>query len=69
MRADFLAVADHFGIGSSPKVLKLVNEAVAVWPEFARAAKLSEAETRSAAILAVFADWKHALPQIFQEPQ
>ncbi|MBI3775493.1 MAG: type II toxin-antitoxin system HipA family toxin [Gammaproteobacteria bacterium] len=44
-RADLLAVADRFGIGSAPKVLKLVNEAVAAWPEFARAAKVSTAET------------------------
>jgi len=44
-RADLLAVADHFGIGSAPKVLKLVNEAVAAWPEFARVAKVSDAET------------------------
>ena len=45
-RADLLAVADRFGIGSAPKVLKLVNEAVAAWPEFARAAKVSSAETK-----------------------
>lgn len=45
-RADVLAVADRFGIGSAPKVLELVSEAVMAWPEFARAAKLSEAETR-----------------------
>ncbi len=45
-RADLLAVADQFGIGSAPKVLKLVNEAVAAWPEFARAAKVSSAETK-----------------------
>lgn len=44
-RADLLAVADRFGIGSAPKVLKLVNEAVAAWPEFARAANVSAAET------------------------
>ena len=43
-RADLLAVADHFGIGSAPKVLKLVNEAVTAWPEFARVAKVSDAE-------------------------
>ena len=43
-RADLLAVADRFGIGSAPKVLKLVNEAVAAWPEFARAAKVSSTE-------------------------
>lgn len=44
-RADLLVVADRFGIGSASKVLKLVSEAVAAWPEFAHAAKLSEAET------------------------
>ena len=43
-RADFLAVADRFGIGSAPKVLKLVSEAVAAWPEFAQLARLSSAE-------------------------
>ena len=45
-RADLLAVADRFGIGSAPKVVKLVNEAVAAWPEFARVAKVSSAETK-----------------------
>ncbi len=45
-RADVLAVADRFGIGSAPKVLELVSEAVMAWPEFARAAKLSEVETQ-----------------------
>ncbi len=34
-RADLMAVADRFGIGTAPKVLKQVKEAVAAWPDFA----------------------------------
>jgi serine/threonine-protein kinase HipA len=43
-RGDLLAVADRFGIGTAPKVVKQVSEAVAAWPEFARRAGVGEAE-------------------------
>jgi len=44
-RADLLAVADRFGIGTAPKVLTQVRDAVAVWPDFAGQAGVSTAET------------------------
>jgi len=44
-RADLLAVADRFGIGTAPKVLNRVRDAVAVWPDFAGQAGVSTAET------------------------
>jgi serine/threonine-protein kinase HipA len=34
-RADLLTVADRFGIGTAPKVLKQVGDAIAAWPDFA----------------------------------
>ena len=34
-RADVLTVADRFGIGTAPKVLQQVGDAVAAWPDFA----------------------------------
>lgn len=43
-RADLLAVADRFGTGSAPKVLKQVGEAVAAWPDFAAQAGVSSNE-------------------------
>lgn len=43
-RADLLAVADRFGIGTAPKVLKKVREAVAAWPDFAGQAGVNAAE-------------------------
>lgn len=43
-RADLLAVADRFGIGTAPKVLKQVREAVAAWPDFAGQAGVNTAE-------------------------
>jgi serine/threonine-protein kinase HipA len=45
MHADLLAVADRFGIGTAPKVLKQVREAVTNWPDFARQAGVKPAET------------------------
>lgn len=45
-RAGLLAVANRFGIGSAPKVLKQVAEAVAAWPEFADRAGVSGAESK-----------------------
>ena len=44
-RADLLAVADRFGIGTAPKVLKQVREAVAAWPDFAGQAGVNTTET------------------------
>jgi serine/threonine-protein kinase HipA len=43
-RQDFLVVADRFGIGTAPDVLKQVGAAVSSWPEFAAKAKLSAPE-------------------------
>ena len=45
-RADLLAVADRFGIGTAAKVLQRVGEAITAWPDFALEAKLSAEETR-----------------------
>ena len=39
-RNDLLAVADRFGIGTAPQVLKQVGEAVSAWPDFAAQAGL-----------------------------
>jgi serine/threonine-protein kinase HipA len=43
-RANLLDVADRFGIGTAPKVLQRVGEAVGVWPDFAAQAGVSSAE-------------------------
>jgi serine/threonine-protein kinase HipA len=45
-RADLLAMADRFGIGAAPKLLKQVAEAVAAWPEFAAEAGIGNEETQ-----------------------
>jgi serine/threonine-protein kinase HipA len=45
-RDDLLTVADRFGIGPAPRILKAVQEAVTAWPDFARAAALSENDVR-----------------------
>ena len=44
-RADLLAVAERFGIGTASKVLQQIGEAVAVWPDFAAQAGVSSDET------------------------
>ncbi len=44
-RDDLLAVADRFGIGTAPRVLKEVNAAVKSWPLRARQAKVGVRET------------------------
>jgi len=46
IRDDLLAVADRFGIGTAPRVLKDVNAAVKSWPLRAKQAKVSARETR-----------------------
>jgi serine/threonine-protein kinase HipA len=45
-RFDLLAVADRFGVGTAPKVLKQVREAVTAWPDFARQAGVNLVETK-----------------------
>jgi len=45
-RADLLAVADRFGIGTAPKVLKQVGQAVSAWQDFAAQAAVSSQEVR-----------------------
>lgn len=44
-QADLLTVADRFGIGTAPKVIKEVGGAIAAWPDFAEEAGVSRAET------------------------
>ena len=43
---DCLAVADRFGIGEAPTVLREVREAIAQWPELAKQAQVPSAEIR-----------------------
>jgi serine/threonine-protein kinase HipA len=45
-RGDLLTVADRFGIGTAPQVLKQIQEAVAAWPQFAAQAGVSPADIR-----------------------
>jgi len=45
-RDDLSAVADRFGIGTAPQVLKQVGEAVSAWPDFAAKAGVGPAEIR-----------------------
>lgn len=45
-RNDLLAVADRFGIGTAPQVLKQIGEAVSAWPAFADQAKVGSHEVR-----------------------
>jgi serine/threonine-protein kinase HipA len=42
--ADLMTVADRFGIGTAPDVLPQVHEAVSLWPDFAKEAKVSKSE-------------------------
>ena len=44
-RDDLLAVADRFGIGTAPRVLKDVNRAVKSWPSHAKQARISARDT------------------------
>ena len=43
-RADLMAVADRFGVGTATKVLQQIGAAVAAWPDFAAQAGLSSDE-------------------------
>jgi len=45
-RADLLAVAERFSIGTATSVLQRVGEAVAEWPDFAAEAKVSPRESK-----------------------
>jgi serine/threonine-protein kinase HipA len=45
-RDDLLAVADQFAIGTAPKVLREIGDAVSAWPDFAREGKVSAAEVK-----------------------
>lgn len=45
-RSDLLAVADRFGIGTAPKVLKQVREAITAWPDFAEQAGVNQIEVQ-----------------------
>jgi serine/threonine-protein kinase HipA len=44
-RADLLAVANRFAIGTAKQVLAKINDAVEAWPDFAKAAGVEAAET------------------------
>ncbi|HBA86087.1 MAG TPA: type II toxin-antitoxin system HipA family toxin [Verrucomicrobia bacterium] len=44
-RADLLAIADRFGIGTASKVLQRIAKAVTSWPDFAAQAEVSSDET------------------------
>lgn len=43
-RYDLLIMADRFGIGSAPKLISQVRDAVAAWPDFAACASLNQME-------------------------
>ena len=43
-RDDVMGVADRFGVGTAPRVLQHVGEAVSAWPDFARQARVSATE-------------------------
>ncbi|HKY22073.1 MAG TPA: type II toxin-antitoxin system HipA family toxin [Vicinamibacterales bacterium] len=45
-RDDLMVVADRFGVGTAPKVLEEVGEAVASWPHFAKRARVSAPEVK-----------------------
>lgn len=45
-RADLMAVADRFGIGTAPQVLQQVSAAVSSWPDFATQARVSGSEVK-----------------------
>jgi serine/threonine-protein kinase HipA len=43
-RADLLTVVDRFGIGTAPKVVQAVGEAVSAWADFAAQAAVNQHE-------------------------
>ena len=44
--ADLMVVAERAGIGTAPRVLQQVKDAVSAWPEFAREANVNASETK-----------------------
>ncbi|MBI3299084.1 MAG: type II toxin-antitoxin system HipA family toxin [Elusimicrobia bacterium] len=46
-KEDCLALADRFGIGEAPSILKQVREGVESWPDFAAQAKVKPSEIRA----------------------
>jgi serine/threonine-protein kinase HipA len=44
--ADLMVVAERAGIGTAPRVLQQVKDAVSAWPDFAREAKVNASETK-----------------------
>ena len=44
--ADLMLVAERAGIGTAPRVLQQVKDAVSAWPDFAREAKVNASETK-----------------------
>jgi serine/threonine-protein kinase HipA len=44
-KKDFMDVADRFGIGEAPQLIKEVRESIAHWPQFAKKAGLSKSGT------------------------
>jgi serine/threonine-protein kinase HipA len=49
--ADLLAVADRFGIGPAPQILREVEEAVKAWPQFAVTARVAREDMERIATL------------------
>jgi len=45
-RDDLMVVADAAGVGTAPRVLQQVRDAVSAWPDFARDAKVNASETK-----------------------
>ncbi len=45
-KADCLALADRFGIGEGPSILKHIREVVGAWPDFAAQAKVQPSEIK-----------------------
>jgi len=43
-REDLMVVADRFGVGTAPKVLTEVSDAISSWPDFAKQANVSPSE-------------------------
>jgi serine/threonine-protein kinase HipA len=45
-RDDVMVLAERAGIGTAPRVLQQVSDAVSAWPDFAREAKVNASETK-----------------------
>jgi len=43
---DLMVVAERAGIGTAPRVLQQVKDAVSLWPDFAREARVNASETK-----------------------